>query len=1107
MNFSPQQQAAIDKNNASVVLGAAAGSGKTTVMVNRILRLLKEGACTAQQLLVLTFTRAAASSMRNKLESVLSQEAVESGNQLLNNAVRELSYAQISTFDSFCTALVRRYFFLLDIQADAAMVDENQESQIAQLVAQQTLEQASQAYQNKEFDDLIMLYDVLTVGKQDQDIINVVREVYKHCRLYPDPERRLNELCGKINLDVYKQSDLLYMKKRVVAGADVFDRLEMMAQFADTPVNAGAALFTVEQDREYYRGLSGASTLEQFARSLPTKKKMSSGQFSTEFSDLRKIAQTQLGRTDVIADYKDINPEDIDKINRIYAALGRLVKMYMDNMDKELLSRNVLTFDSAQHYAVKLVDMPEVAAELKGEFKFIFVDEDQDSNRLQRYMLGKIANDTQSNLFMVGDIKQSIYRFRNAEPELFLQNIQDYNASPQDQLHCVMRLNNNFRSHSNVLDCVNLIFKHNMRSDFFQIDYNSDEELVPPTDTEDKKFWQNSSEYLHPTKVVLIKKEEKMSSDEARAAEARKITDIVQQCLGMDLPCKDGVRPAQLKDIVVLHRSANKMAGVYREAFAEAGIPFEVMSNNSMLDSYEVGCILDVLSLIDNRLNDFAMFSAMRLYGFTFDKIISLRAQDKKSSFSRCIINSEDPQALAFIKEIERLRFMSCCRPLWKVIWEIYRTTGFYTRCATLDNGQDRLENLRAFALLAEKYCSGQGHSLHSFLALCADGSMQQTLADTEISGDCVHMMTIHKSKGLEFPIVIVAGCGEDIFIGDTKAPVHISKELGLSLSALKGVCPFVLNSIKRHEKDLERAEQLRNLYVAATRAVNKLIFTGTYKEREFGLDYVRFNASTYFDFILPPLLGHSDGNSLAMELDILPLNGEDMGKWEWEKCSADQCVTNKYRPPVGSVKEKEQKSVDEAAEHMSFEYAYSEATAIPSKMGASDREKSYELNAPDFLGKVSGAGVGSAYHAILEHTDFVTDPEITLNSLVEKGIIDRAVAQKLDLNKLRRFFESPLGKELAASSPVREAEFTMMQQRDGEKYLVQGIIDCFYVTDKGAVLVDFKSDNTSCGVDVLTQKYRPQLETYKTALEKCFGHRCIRASIYYLDSDLRVDI
>lgn len=1109
MKFSYQQQAAIDKRGASVILGAAAGSGKTTVMVNKIMGLLKDGACTAQELLVLTFTRAAASSMRSKLEEVLSLEAVNTDSQILHKAVRELPYAQISTFDSFCAALVRRYFFMLDIQADARVLDDNEEAQIINQVALQTLEEASKQCQRGEFDELHLLYDVLSKGKQDDGIIEVITKIFKHCRLYPEPEQRLRELCGKINVEQYKKSDEIFIKKRVVAGMDAVKQEERLVLIADTESNRKNAEINAANDAALYAKLNNAIKLEELLVPFEGKKQIRAGQFKQEFDPVINAVRDQLQHGEIIKDYANIDQDEIDMLNRIYAAVERLVSSYMVNMERELLARNVLTFDSAQHYAVRLMHLPQIAAELREGYKYIFVDEDQDSNRLQRYMLKALANDTQSNMFMVGDIKQSIYRFRNAEPELFLENIQDYNASDEDDLHCVMRLNNNFRSHSNILDCVNLIFKHNMKEDFYQLNYNKDEELIPPADTDEDKFWQNSSEFLQPTEVVLIKNDIKASADQERMAEARCVVKQVLENLGTPIPCKGGVRPAGFGDMVVLHRSANKRANVFIEAFAEAGIPFENMSSSSLFESYEVGCIIDVLSLIDNRLNDFAMFSAMRLYGFSFDKIIKLRAADPKSGFSSCIIGSSDPEAVAFISEIERLRFMCCCRPLWKVIWEIYETTGFYTRCASFDDGQERMENLRNFALLAQKYCSAQGLSLHAFLQLCKDGNMQEKLSDVEVSGNCVHMMTIHKSKGLEFPIVIVAGCGENIFKTGTTEKISISRDLGMSLKTKDygDLCKFISGAVKRHEMELDRSEQLRNLYVAATRAVNKLIFTGIYEDNSYGFDCVRFNAKRYFDFILPPLLGHRDGSSLAERLEKIPVKGEDLGVWKWQMYNVSGCDPVKYEPEHSNEHKPPVQSVEEALENMRFEYHHKQATAIASKVGASEHEKSYELNAPNFLGKVSGASMGSAYHAILEHTDFAEHPSVTLERLVAQGTVSHEVADKLELKKLERFFQSPTGKELAGQRLIREAEFTMLQEKDGEKYLVQGIIDCFYVTDGGAVLVDFKSDDTSRGIDALTEKYRPQLEIYKMALKKCFGYECKRASIYYLDSQQRVDV
>jgi len=1113
MKFSPQQQAAIDKRGASVVLGAAAGSGKTTVMVNRIADMLSEGSCTAQELLVLTFTRAAAGNMLTKLEEVISKrlaqyaehqkETSDSASDRLSRALRELSGAQISTFDSFCITLVRRYFFLLDIQADAVMLDENQANELADTVVRDTLEEASALCERGELDGLLLLYDMFSSGKQDDDLMQMIRQIYDHCRLYPDPDKRLEELCGRINIDAYIKSDMTLIKKRVVAGMDAIEAQLRLAELI--PGKDGVnALATAQSDKAHYEAMLCAKSMDELLAPFDRMKTVKEEPYKSEFHALRQQIKDQLGTKDIKKQYED---PDTGLLNSAYDTLLRLCRMYGENMEREYLKRNVLTFDAAAHLALKLASMPEVASELKRSYKYIFVDEDQDSNRLQRCMLSCLTDAAESNLFMVGDIKQSIYRFRNAEPELFIENMQRY-ASSKSGLQCLMHLNNNFRSHSNILTSVNLIFEHNMRSDFFDIDYDSAHTLIPPEDAE-VKHWQNSPEHAHPTEVVLLKNDTELPGGELARAEAKRCALLVLENLNTTITDPDGSRrKATFGDMVILHRAANKRAEIFREVFASAGIPFEMSGDSSMLDSYEVGCIISLLQVVDNRLNDFAMFSAMRLFGFTFDEIISIRVKDRKSDFSSCIINSDHPRAVEFIKTIEHLRFLCSCRPIWKVIWEIYELTGFYARCASLDGGADRCENLRAFASLARRYCSADGMTLSAFLRLMEKGNMAPSLSDARLSGDCVHMMTIHKSKGLEFPIVILAGCGDSLFKRPSTSRVTVSRELGLALSPNKqsDTCPFIKGAVERRERELERSEHLRNLYVAATRACNKLIFTGIYNEKRYDLDCVRFNASSYFDFILPVVLAHPDGRKLAQDLDIIPKSGKSDGHFACSVSSVSALKEVSYKKSRTAPRTPSPQRVAEAVKKMSFEYPYKHATTLQSKMGASQGKKDMSLSMPELAKKVSGADVGSGYHTLLEYTDFVTDPELTLKRLVDSGLILPEVAKRLELDKLRRLMDSPLGRELRENKLIREAPFTMREETDGESYLVQGIIDCFYIKDGEAVLLDFKSDRVS-DIDDLTNRYRPQLELYKKALKKCFGVKCRRASIYYLDKNMEVEI
>lgn len=1108
MKFSPQQQAAIDKRGVSIMLGAAAGSGKTTVMVSRIMKMLTDGDCTLDQLLVLTFTRAAASNMRTKLEKELSAAlAAHPGDPRLARAARDLPCAQISTFDSFCTTLVRRYFFLLDIHADARMLDENEQEELENSVMCSVLENASAIWERGEFDGLELLYDLFSSGKNDAELMQAVLSIYRHCQLYPRPEERLERLCGDVRVDDFVLSDLELLKKRCSAARDILQRFASLAGLLSAEKERIKALDLVKSDGLVLEQIMSAGSIDslrkiEFIR-MPTIKEEP---LHTELKALRELLKNTLKISETVKSYSELNREQLDTAGRVLGALGRLVRMYSEELRDECLSRNVLTFTLAQRLAMELTEQETVLEELRGDYRYIFIDEDQDSNRLQRCMTERLVNSDESNLFMVGDIKQSIYRFRNAEPGMFLAKTNDYRDAPEGSPCCVLRLNNNFRSHKNILECINLIFRRNMRSDFFELDYNSDEELRAPEDA----CWQTDDRYALPTRVVLLKNDTGALQDELDRAEAREAAALCLEFLGSPIAENGGTRPARFGDMVVLHRNANKKSAVFAEEFRRAGIPFSASSESSPLESYEVSCVLDLLRLLDNRRNDFALFSAMRLYGFTLDDIISIRSADIKSSFCDCILNSRNTKVTDFLTELERLRFLCSCRPVWKLLWEIYDSTGFFARCAALPGGRERTDNLRALAALAEKYCSGEGMSLHGFINLCSTTGKRALPGDPLITGDKVHMLTVHKSKGLEFPIVIMAGCGDKLFKNPSKEKIRISRDLGITFKAGQQdapLCRCLTEAADRRERYFERSEQLRSLYVAATRAVNRLVFTGIYTPRPYGLDAVRFDAERCFDFILPPLLDHPDGASLAQALDILPQPGEASGRWEWQLLPVSGIREVKYALPELKSEACSQQEIRQAAEDFRFSYKYSRAAMLPGKKSASDAEKSYELAAPDFSDGISAAGIGSAYHLLLEHTDFRQSAAQTCKKLTDGGLLDEKTAGLLDLGKLDRLINSPLGRKLAEAHPTREAPFTMLEEQDGEHYIVQGIIDCFYVENGKAVLLDFKSDRVHNNISELRQKYLPQLELYRKALRKCFNLECARSSLYLLDIGCEVEI
>lgn len=1114
MHFSTQQQNAIDARGASILLSAAAGSGKTTVMIQRIITMLSQGLCRADELLVLTFTRAASANMRTKLENALASALGENPDDpLLLRAAADLPCAQISTFDSFCTTLVQRYFYLTPMHADARMLDDNELALLEQDVMDSVLEEAAGEFERGEFPELELLYDCFSSGKKDDSLAAAVLQLYNHCQLYPDPEARLCELCSPASDAPFRASDLELLKKRCVAGLGTLEHFAQLS--ALVPGKDGARLLALNaQDRALYNAILEAEDISAvsglkfsaFARIAPCAEK----------ETLKRLRDVIKDTADIKACGEKCAPEELERLSTLLCGLMRLVCRYQECLQQECVARNVMSFALAQRLAVELTALPEVLRELHGDYRYIFVDEDQDSNRLQRYMVSRLANSDESNLFMVGDVKQSIYRFRNAEPALFLDKMQQY-ASGDGERHRVMYLNTNYRSHKNILDCVNLIFRRNMHADFFELDYDSNEELHAP----EGECWQNDPEYMHKSCVSLITSGERLTQRERDTAEARNAVRLCKSLLGT--PIGPDRRPARYGDIALLHRSANKKSAVFAQEFARAGIPFSAAGEDSPLESYEVCCVLDLLRVIDNRRDDYALFSAMRLYGFSFDKLISLRCADRKSSFCDCIINSSDSDVTAFLSELERLSFMCACRPLWQVIWEIYDSTGFFARCAALDNGAARTENLRYLADMAEKYCSGDGVTLRGFLSLCEENGGRDS-ADARISGDRVHMLTVHKSKGLEFPIVIVAGCGEPLFPRQSPSRLRISRELGVTVRTEKGAPSFgsaLVASAERRERFYGLSEQLRGLYVAATRAVDKLVFSGIYAPHSYDEDAVRFNASCYFDFLLPAVFAHPDGMALADSLGLLMPPGEALGRWECETVSAESLAA----PPAAKAAPAEFDGTPEEIEHalksLTFRYAYPEAAAMPGKASASQTAKSYELAPPDLTGGITAAALGSAYHLLLEHTDFCEPAAVTRDRLIKNGLLDAQTAKRLRLYKLDRLIASELGHTLAGKELHRETPFTMLKEKDGEKYIVQGIIDCFYVRNGKAVLLDFKSDRvrltegaeerdaplteneqgaggSSC--EEIALRYRPQLELYREALKKCFGLECESGSLYLLD-------
>ena len=1163
VKWTSEQQKVIDLRNRNILVSAAAGSGKTAVLVERIIRRLTEDdtPTDVDRLLIVTFTEAAAAEMKERISAAIEKKLEERpGDIRLERQATLIHSAQITTIHSFCLAVIRDHFHVIGIDPGFRIAEEGELKLLKQDVLEDLLEECY-AEAKEEFLDFTERFGS---GKRDKKIEEIILKMYEYSRSYPRPDRWLDQ-CVK----AYASEDLeVRAEERVhMRAADIERVLERglkICEEPDGPYMYGDMLDSDLQELERLQQAENFDAMYSAAAGFKWKR-LSSRKDDTVSPDkkekvkkLREQAKSLLKgmQEDYFYAPREVWQQDMQDALPSVVTLTELVKRFAHMLDEKKRLRNMIDFNDMEQFALAILTEEKdgelvpsaVAGEYQDRFDEVMIDEYQDSNLVQETILTSVSRVSRGeyNIFMVGDVKQSIYSFRLSRPELFMEKYNTY--SLKDSVTQRIDLHKNFRSREEVLDSVNDIFRQIMKKELGGIEYDDSAALYPgaefpPLPSGKKDFCKSE--------LLLLDKEDTGGEDERQAEArmiARRIRELIRDGVVLDKETRE-YRRVQYRDIVILTRSIRGWAEVFSSVLGEEGIPAYSVSREGYFETYEVSVLLDYLKILDNARQDLPLAAVLTSVfgGLNTRELAEIRIAYPNVPFYEAAAMCAESDAAEdacmeelrgklrrFYDQVRYFREKVPYTPIHELLEEIIDKTGYGLYIAAMPGGAQRMANVE---MLTERAAAFEGTSykgLFNFVRYIAQ--LKKYDVDYGEAGimdeqaDTVRIMSIHKSKGLEFPIVFVAGMGKKFNTQDTKGSVLLHPDWGAGVDLIdlkrRTKTPTFLKKMIREETALENlAEEMRILYVALTRAKEKLIMTGAAKITEDGAVsdissvFRAEGAKCYLDWVLPCILSDETGKvKQESPVEVSVFRAEDLTLQQEEtqaEVVAEDVLRNwddsqVYEP---ELRERLDAQIDyvypfEDEGKMKLKFTVSELKKWAS-LAEEAGEEMYEEPVvvpliPEFLKEeeiLTGAPRGSAYHKLLELLDFTVDYDVenltaAVQQLRQEGRLTDEMAECIRPKDILRFLGCRSGRRMADAARngklYKEQPFVLSvdaseiypEDCSGEKILVQGIIDVYFEEPDGLVVLDYKTDKVRTGNE-LKEKYHAQLDYYAQALEQ----------------------
>jgi len=1151
MAFNPtkEQQNAINATG-NVLVSAAAGSGKTAVLVERVINKLcdKKNAISADKLLIVTFTNAAAAEMRSRIEKRLEEEIVKNPHDTaLIMQKHLLGSAKICTIDSFCIDLVRENFEKLGISPDFKISDENSLKSINESVLGEILNR----YLEEKNEIFLELLDIIGAEYDEKNFAEFIFSVYNYSRQLPFPKQWFESLSNGYNNGIFNCDNEWYkysFKKAVTVIEEGINSIgnaidllwtnetaldKFLPEFKEAAVNLNELLEKAKTNdwNIFYNALQGFSLPK-----LPIVRGLSDVYEVTAAKDIYKHISTKSleGLKKLFyCDFEFINSQFL-KLNKPIKLLSEILTQYDEKLFAAYKENNSFTFHNTEHLALQLlceetngeIVIREDAKELLNRFSEVMVDEYQDTNDLQDRLF-YVLSGKEKNLFVVGDVKQSIYGFRGANPKNFLAKKNRYipidNAKENEAKKII--LGKNFRCKSEVCDFVNFVFSVIMNENTGDIVYNEEERLIPEAKY---PFVEDI-----PTEISLINT--KGSKEADIKFEAREIADYIKKTMkagNVIRQDENSLRRAEFRDFTILLRYARLKAPLMAEELKKQGIPV-TYAVEDFAESLEVSVLLNLLAVIDNPQSDVELLSVMMssIFGFTAEDMAKIRIEHRNENLYSAVQKSAEnnnEKAKDFLLKLEKYRLLSVINPMPRFINLLLEQTGFLQLVTTMTDGVRRRNNLLLLVSYASDYCENHGGSLGAFARFIKKQSESGIkAAGTVTGGNSVRIMSIHASKGLQFPVCIVSGLASDFNDSEARENTIYTTDFGIGFKYYDEQDKIRYTTIGREAiLDKIRAErlceELRLLYVALTRTQDKLFMTAAmsdvYKKSE-ELKTMLISAGgkitpslfartkSYSDWLILSLLLHPNGKELrgnSGSLILLDTQSKvNIFVKDYEALNGN-CETEIEKEPFI-----DKDLCQKIKENISFKYPFEEILKVESKASASKLTGSAEdmkyafSGRPSFLtgGGITSAERGTAMHKVLQFFDFdkCDSVENELERLYEWQYISQREYDSVNIGKLKSFFESDVFKRIKKADIVkREMRFLteveafkivpdLDERFSDEKIIVQGAVDVCFTEPDGVVILDFKTDRVEDS-EKFKNAYAEQLNIYALACEKIFG-------------------
>ncbi len=1130
-NWTLQQKSAIEARNHTILVSAAAGSGKTAVLVERIVRLVNEGV-ELNRMLIITFTKAAAAEMRQRLAKRLS---MENGSEPMMRAIDQLETAQISTIHSFCQRVIKNHFEQIGIDPLVRVCDDQQRTSMFEMAFQSAIDELLEEQQP----NVLMLADAW----EQKELLTLCAELYSFLMAIPKPFQWLSDQIDAYDQPIKEQPWFHVLEKSALMELSALpDDLEMLRRLMELPDAIPERSEAIQMDEQAIQSLLAVQndlpTLAAMLRTfkLPTLKRVmkqteEQKEWGKQFSDVRTQMKRRVEKVSFILNNDhEQTKQEIPAIQQQLRGMSSLIQRVHQHFREEKGKRNVMDFGDMEQFTMEILENQDVCAQMQGEFDQIFVDECQDVSQVQDAIIQAIHGE-QNSLFMVGDVKQSIYRFRKADPTLFLHRMRTYSDEENADERRII-LQQNFRSAYNVLDATNRVFRQTMNPEVTELTYGPEDELI---------CGLGAKENEPPVTVHLIdesivpKKTETQESKPAIRMEARAAAARIQALVN------DEKKQIQYRDIVILLSQTANIAPIIVEELTNAGVRTFYDGEESFFELPEIRDMKTFLSLLDNEKQDLPLLAVLKMVPFKFTDQeltdIRLTLKGKKLPFYEAFAKkceAEDQLALKCRdakKQIERLRFEADVMPLSDFIWYLMTSSGYYASVGALPKGELRQANLRMLFERAKSYEDEGGETLTGFLSRMdeqrrgGDSISAKMLGENE---NLVRVMTMHKSKGLEFPVVFLMNLSQAM-VRVQRSPLLLHTQLGMvmpyvnrAMNIRRKTC--ISDAFESQRQMEELAERARLLYVAMTRAKTDLELFAVVdaKNRDKWMmpesNHRILSSGSMINWVMQAICTEEHKQSTSYPQASTPWNCEDCIDFSGkpvENIRQDSTSLDAIVRLLGG--EMRTKPFEKEIPRKAYEPLKTSVSALAKKKreqnalplidideDAPMKRETDEQGTPLVLSELprrpafmeehqmTAAERGTLTHRALslipmERVRACDDVSAVvreeLQRMRQQGILNEAELKQIRQPAITGYFKSPLGQRMLQSAKVRR-EWAFNYRLEGEDtQLLQGVIDCVFEEDGAWILLDYKTDFIDDSAAFI-EKYTMQLNWYAKALQ-----------------------